>query len=97
MHASKLRPKLLRQLQEQELTSPMRRYKGEGVDKVDGKGTPDRNEFWGLSKDGILGTAGTSPPGSLPALVAAEHVVMERLIRGAHAICLLMSDFPSGG
>lgn len=68
----------------------MASYKTQGISKVDDKGTPDRCEFWGLGKDDIIGN--TDGPGliSMPDTLRAHHTLLERLVRGAHAICLLI-------
>ena len=65
-------------------------YKAHGVSKVDDKGTPDRCEFWGLSKDEIIGYADSPRPLSMPNVVAAHHALLEKLVRGAHAICIII-------
>lgn len=78
------------QADEQWLTSSMASYKAHGVSKVDDKGTPDRCEFWGLSKDDIIGNTDGGGLVSIPDALAAHHALLERLVRGAHAICLLI-------
>lgn len=57
---------------------------------VDDKCTLDRCEFWGLSKDDIIGN--TDGPGlvSMPGTLRAHRALLERLVCGAHAICLLI-------
>lgn len=72
------------------LTSSITSYKAQGVSKVDDKGTPDRCEFWGLSKDDIIGNTDEAGLVSMPDALAAHHALLERLVRGAHAICLLI-------
>lgn len=66
----------------------MRSYKATGISKVDDKGTPDRCEFWGLSKDDLVGNA--EEPMSTPELLAMHHELLDRLVRRAHTICLLV-------
>ena len=67
----------------------MASYKARGVSKVDDKGTPDRCEFWGLSKDNIIGNT-DGPLVSMPDALRAHHTLLERLVRDAYAICLLI-------
>ena len=56
----------------------MASYKAQGVSKVDDKGTPDRCEFWGLSKDDIIGD--TDGPGLVsPYALRAHHALLEDL------------------
>ncbi len=81
---------LKHQAHERELTSSMDSYKAYGISKVDDKGTPDRCEFWGLSKDEIIGNTNISRPISMPNVVAAHHALLEKLVRGAHAICIII-------
>ncbi|PQE32431.1 2OG-Fe(II) oxygenase family protein [Rutstroemia sp. NJR-2017a WRK4] len=60
-------------------------YKAVGVSKVDTKGTPDRCEFWGLSKDTILAQDTTSV---MHPLVAANAAFLRKFVRHAHSVSL---------
>lgn len=78
------------QADEQWLTIPMAGYKAQGFSKVDNTGTPDQCEVWGLSKDDIVGYTDDAGPVSMPDALTAHHVLLERLVCGAQAICLLI-------
>ncbi|WPH05103.1 Hypothetical protein R9X50_00800400 [Acrodontium crateriforme] len=64
-------------------------YKGLGAGVLDAKGTKDRNEFYNVSKDDILGTGERLPA---PALLEAEdsRVCLASYIRRSHAIVSLI-------
>lgn len=68
----------------------MASYKAQGVYKVDDKGTPDRCEFWGISKDDIIGNTHGLGLVSMPDALRGHHALLDRLVRGAHAIYLLI-------
>jgi isopenicillin N synthase-like dioxygenase len=59
--------------------------------KIDSKGTPDRCEFWGFSKDEIL--SHKNPQRTLP-LVEEYHAFLATFTKRAHTLCLdLLSHF----
>lgn len=77
------------------------RYKGIGVSKVDSKGTPDRCEFWGVSKDEILSQAANPCP--MPPIFTENLTFLQHLTRKAHSLCLQLLfyiephlDLPAG-
>ncbi|MCJ1290368.1 hypothetical protein MMC34_001904 [Xylographa carneopallida] len=58
-------------------------YKGYGKAIIDKAGTPDRNEFYNVSKDDILAL---SPPLPAPALLTHHRPLLAAYIHAAHAI-----------
>ncbi|XPS68803.1 hypothetical protein M3J07_001078 [Ascochyta lentis] len=64
-------------------------YKGFGEGIIDKNGTRDRNEFYNISKDDILGLADRLPS---PACLSGhgERRVFERYIKSSHGICQLV-------
>ena len=65
-------------------------YKAQGFSDVDDKGTPDRCEFWGLSKDEIIGNTDGQVSVGMPDMLVAHHELLKRLVHGSHAICGLI-------
>ena len=59
------------------------RYKGHGVGKIDEKGTPDRCEFWSVSKDDIL-TVSESRPN--PSIILDNQQDFEQFMKRSHEI-----------
>ncbi|MCJ1471416.1 hypothetical protein MMC13_000055 [Lambiella insularis] len=59
-------------------------YKGLGVSKVDDKGNPDRCEFWGISKDSIMGV---STSFSAPDVLMSHRLLLQSFVKHSHAIC----------
>ncbi|KAF2264206.1 Clavaminate synthase-like protein [Lojkania enalia] len=59
-------------------------YKGMGKGFVDKFGTRDRNEFYNISKDDILGL---TPQLDAPELLTQHRGLCEAYIRRAHAVC----------
>ncbi|KAF1954282.1 putative oxidoreductase [Byssothecium circinans] len=60
-------------------------YKAAGTGRVDAKGTPDRCEFWCLSKNDILGL---TPPLSAPELVNRHRNIYAPFIKRCHALSM---------
>lgn len=56
-----------------------------GVSKIDSKGTPDRCEFWGVSKDEILGQA--VDPCPMPPIFTQHASLLQGLVKQSHSIC----------
>lgn len=63
------------------------RYKPVGHTKTDERGTPDRNEFYALSRDDMLSE--TNSP-SHPKVFTLNHSLLHRFSASAHAIVVTM-------
>jgi isopenicillin N synthase-like dioxygenase len=61
-------------------------YKAIGISKVDSKGTPDRCEFWGLSKDAIF--SHDTQAGTMPPLVTSNTTLLQDFATRSHSIGL---------
>ncbi|KAF2398036.1 Clavaminate synthase-like protein [Trichodelitschia bisporula] len=64
-------------------------YKGYGAGIIDAAGTPDRNEFYNVSKDDILGL---SLPLRAPDLLTPHRPLFTSFIHAAHSLTLLVLD-----
>lgn len=62
-------------------------YKGYGEGVIDSKGTKDRNEFYNVSKDDILGISNPLPA---PAILEPQRDLLESYMRQSHAIVTLL-------
>ncbi|GAB1741675.1 hypothetical protein NU219Hw_g7089t1 [Hortaea werneckii] len=70
-------------------------YKGLGAGVIDSKGTKDRNEFYNVSKDDILGIGETLPaPGVLKQVDSRK--LLESYMRRSHAIVSLILSLLNG-
>ncbi|KAF2114107.1 putative oxidoreductase [Lophiotrema nucula] len=67
-------------------------YKGYGKGIVDAKGTKDRNEFYNISKDDILGLSEQLPS---PDVLNAQRDLYESYIKSSHAVCMLITSLVS--
>jgi isopenicillin N synthase-like dioxygenase len=67
--------------------APSRSYKGIGYSKVDTKGTPDRCEFWGISKDHIMGLPDQE---DLPQILQGAQSSLRLFVEHFHFICQLI-------
>ncbi|KAF4472530.1 Clavaminate synthase [Fusarium agapanthi] len=65
------------------------RYKGYGAGFIDKDGTPDRTEFYNISKDDILSQ---SPHLPAPAELAQHRPVLSSFIRQSHTLAILILD-----
>ncbi|KAI2723554.1 hypothetical protein CBS147318_485 [Penicillium roqueforti] len=64
-------------------------YKAQGAMVVDKQGNPDRNEFYNVSKDDILGV---SDPLPAPETLHKSRARLESFMQGSHAIVTLILD-----
>ncbi|KAF1354849.1 hypothetical protein BDV97DRAFT_344114 [Delphinella strobiligena] len=62
-------------------------YKGYGEGVIDSKGTKDRNEFYNVSKDDILGISNPLPA---PAILVPQRDLLASYMRHSHAIVTLL-------
>ncbi|KAH7112862.1 hypothetical protein B0J11DRAFT_597629 [Dendryphion nanum] len=67
-------------------------YKGYGAGIVDKEGTKDRNEFYNISKDDILGLSPRLPS---PDILNTHRDLYANYIRDAHSICALLATLIS--
>ncbi|KAI4694731.1 hypothetical protein J4E81_006330 [Alternaria sp. BMP 2799] len=67
-------------------------YKGYGEGYVDKQGTKDRNEFYNISKDDILGLSDPLPS---PAVLNPHRDLYKSYITSSHAICMLITSLLS--
>ncbi|CAO2653900.1 Nn.00g106330.m01.CDS01 [Neocucurbitaria sp. VM-36] len=67
-------------------------YKGYGEGFIDKQGTRDKNEFYNISKDDILGISSPLPS---PAVLNPHRDLYESYIRSSHAICMLVTSLVS--
>ncbi|KAF1849159.1 Clavaminate synthase-like protein [Cucurbitaria berberidis CBS 394.84] len=67
-------------------------YKGYGEGFIDKQGTRDRNEFYNISKDDILGL---SPPLPSPAVLNPHRALYKSYIHSSHAVCMLIASLIS--
>ncbi|KAG9186264.1 hypothetical protein G6011_02820 [Alternaria panax] len=67
-------------------------YKGYGEGIVDKQGTKDRNEFYNISKDDILGLSRPLPS---PAVLDSHRDLYRSYITSSHAICMLVTSLLS--
>jgi len=68
-------------------------YKGYGAGVLDKKGTPDRNEFYNVSKDDILDIVAPDQRLPAPDMLAPgspNRITLEKFIRGGHAVVSLV-------
>jgi len=65
----------------------MCRYKGVGMNILDRKGNRDRNEYWNVSKNDILGD---SEPQPNPDVITAKCHLFASYITYTHAVCTLI-------
>ena len=72
-------------------------YKGLGAGVIDSQGTKDRNEFYNVSKDDVLGLS-TAPPLPAPAVLRKEasRALLARFMRRSHAVVALVLRLLSG-
>ncbi|KAJ5200107.1 Oxoglutarate/iron-dependent dioxygenase [Penicillium cf. griseofulvum] len=68
-------------------------YKAQGAAVVDKQGNLDRNEFYNVSKDDILGI---SDPLQAPEILHKSRARLESFIRGSHAIVTLILNILNG-
>ncbi|MCJ1385609.1 hypothetical protein MMC17_008732 [Xylographa soralifera] len=62
-------------------------FKGVGLSKVDTDGTPDRCEFYGVSKDDVMGI---KPQLVAPSVVDENRKLFKTFSEKGHAVCLLV-------
>ncbi|KAJ5690370.1 hypothetical protein N7462_004762 [Penicillium macrosclerotiorum] len=62
-------------------------YKGQGVAVVDKQGNLDRNEFYNISKDDIMGITDTLPA---PEILHENRSTTKSFMRGSHEIVILI-------
>ncbi|KAF2650473.1 Clavaminate synthase-like protein [Lophiostoma macrostomum CBS 122681] len=67
-------------------------YKGYGKGIVDKKGTRDRNEFYNISKDDVLGLSERLPS---PHVLNGHRDLYASYIKASHAICMLVASILS--
>ncbi|KAF2179356.1 Clavaminate synthase-like protein [Zopfia rhizophila CBS 207.26] len=67
-------------------------YKGYGSGIIDKKGTRDKNEFYNISKDDILGLSSCLPS---PDALNSHRELYKRYIHSGHAICMLVAHLLS--
>ncbi|KAF2683913.1 Clavaminate synthase-like protein [Lentithecium fluviatile CBS 122367] len=67
-------------------------YKGYGAGIVDRKGTRDRNEFYNISKDDMLGLGEQLPS---PSVLNPYRALYISYIHSSHAICMLVASLLS--
>ncbi|KAH7409881.1 hypothetical protein DE146DRAFT_742508 [Phaeosphaeria sp. MPI-PUGE-AT-0046c] len=67
-------------------------YKGYGEGFIDKQGTRDRNEFYNISKDDVLGL---SPPLPSPAVLNPHRALYKSYTHSSHAICMLITSLVS--
>ncbi|KAL9052650.1 MAG: hypothetical protein Q9162_005277 [Coniocarpon cinnabarinum] len=67
---------------------PIFGYKGTGVGKIDKKGTPDRCEFWSVSKDDILSITDPRPN---PAPISENRDAFQQFMTRSHALADIIS------
>lgn len=67
-------------------------YKGYGEGVVDRMGTRDKNEFYNISKDDILGLSEKLP---CPPVLDPHRPLYTSYIRSAHALCMLVTSLLS--
>ncbi|KAF2469085.1 Clavaminate synthase-like protein [Lindgomyces ingoldianus] len=64
-------------------------YKGAGIGRIDAKGTPDRCEFWCMSKDDVLGIVPALPA---PEVVSGHRSLYANLARSCHSLSMTILD-----
>ncbi|KAF2790586.1 Clavaminate synthase-like protein [Melanomma pulvis-pyrius CBS 109.77] len=64
-------------------------YKGAGIGRIDEKGTPDRCEFWCMSKDDVLGSAPVLPA---PEAVSSHRSLYADFSRSCHSLTMVILD-----
>lgn len=62
-------------------------YKGQGAAIVNAKGDVDRNEFYNVSKDDILGISSKLPA---PSILTSNRPLLESFIKASHALVIFM-------
>ncbi|ESZ95458.1 oxidoreductase [Sclerotinia borealis F-4128] len=60
-------------------------YKPMGISKVDANGTPDRCEFWGISKDDAIGNHSPTP---WPPTIVENRPLLKSFATQCHDLCL---------
>ncbi|OJD34944.1 clavaminate synthase-like protein [Diplodia corticola] len=63
-------------------------YKGYGAGIIDKDGTKDRNEFYNISKDDILGRSATPLPA--PSMLRPHRPLLSSFMRGSHSLVNLI-------
>ncbi|KAF2028234.1 Clavaminate synthase-like protein [Setomelanomma holmii] len=67
-------------------------YKGYGEGFIDKQGTRDRNEFYNISKDDVLGLSNSLPS---PAILNSHRDLYKSYSQASHAICMLITSLVS--